>query len=231
MTPKALIGILAGIILLVVVVYYSLPKSGKATLEVEVAAMNAAQSWRIRTEMQGMGGIVTRTHVAICPDKEHIVEEGRGPASEYIRIGDDIYWRKGATAWKKGMPNGSYFFMNILTSRPCLTNPNEPNAKVAGGAEELRQWIAEDIQLARITKGNEKLENDESCREWTVTRVQTVQLRSLKQEYVVCINENDHLPRVMTATGGFVTHYDWNPSLVIEAPDMSATPMSAPETP
>ena len=65
----------------------------------------------------------------------------------------------------------------------------------------------------------------------TVTRVQTVQLRSLKQEYVVCINENDHLPRVMTATGGFVTHYDWNPSLVIEAPDMSATPMSAPETP
>ncbi len=220
MSPKALIGILAGIILLVVVVYYSLPKSGKATLEVEVAAMNAAQSWRIRTEMQGMGGVVTRTHVAICPDKEHIVEQGRGPASEYIRIGDDIYWRKGATAWKKGMPNGSYFFMNILTARPCLTNPNEPNAKVAGGAEELRQWIAEAIQLARITKGNEILENDESCREWTVTRLD---YRFQSHNYVVCIGDQDHLPRNMTRSQGIVlTHYDWNPSLVIEPPDMNA---------
>jgi hypothetical protein len=231
MSPKALIGILAGIILLVVVVYYSLPKSGKQVLEAEVAAMNGAQSWRIRTEMQSMGGAVTRTHVAICPDREHIVEEGRGLRSEYIRIGDDIYYRRGATEWKRGMPNSSYFFMNILTARPCLTNPKEPNAKVPGGAEELREWIAEDIKLARITKGDEKFENDESCREWTVTQVQTVQLRSLKQEYVVCINEKDHLPRTMTATGGFVTHYEWNPSLVIEAPDMSARPMSAPETP
>jgi hypothetical protein len=224
MSPKALTGILTGIIFLVVVVYYSLPKSGKQALKAEVNSMNDAQSWRIRTEMQSMGGAVTRTHAAICPDKEHVVEEGRGLASEYIRIGDDIYYRRGATEWKRGIPNSSYFFMNILTARPCLTNPNEPNAKVAGGSEELRQWIEEDIKLARITKGDEKFENDESCREWTVTRVQTVQLRSLKQEYVVCINEKDHLPRTMTATGGFVTHYEWNPSLVIEAPDMSATP-------
>src|SRR6266481_47678 len=102
MNAKTLVGILAGIVAFVAVVYYRLPKPGKAVLEAEVAAMNEAQSWRIRTEMHGMGGVVTRTHVAICPDKEHIVEEGSGAASEYIRIGDDIYWRKGATAWKRG---------------------------------------------------------------------------------------------------------------------------------
>jgi hypothetical protein len=231
MSAKALVGILLGIVLLIVVVYYSLPKSGKATLEAEVAAMNSAQSWRITTVMgNAAGDHVTRTHVAVCPDKEHIVEEGRGAASEYVRIGDDVYWRKGATEWKKGMPTNSYFFMNVLTARPCLTNPKPAGSHEPDGSEELRNWIQEDIQTARITKGDEKFENDELCREWKITRVQTVQLRSFRQEYVVCLDEKDHLPRVMTATGGFVTHYEWNPSLTIEAPEMNAAP-STPQAP
>ena len=81
MSAKALVGILAGIVLLVMLLYFSLPKSGRQALESEVAAMNSALSWRIRTEMTLTGGVVTRTHVAICPDKEHIVEQGLGPAS------------------------------------------------------------------------------------------------------------------------------------------------------
>src|SRR5579859_4608430 len=226
MSAKTLIGILAGIVLLVMLAYFSLPKSGKQVLESQVAAMNSVQSWRIKTEMQGMGGVVTRTHVGICPDKEHIVEVGQlGPAtaSEYIRIGDEIYWRKGATKWNKGMPRSSYFFMNILTARPCLTNP-KPYTNEADGAEELRQWIAEDIKLGRITKGDLKFENDEQCREWTVARALTVQLTTLKKEYVVCLGELDHLPRKMTATGGMTTYYEWNPALTIEAPDLNAAP-------
>lgn len=222
MRPITLIGILAGIVLLVVAVYYSLPKSGKAVLEAEVAAMNGAQSWRIRTEMHGMGGVITRTHVAICPDREHIVEEGSGAASEYIRIGDDIYWRKGATVWNRGMPRSSYFFANILTARPCLTNP-KPYTNEADGSQELREWIDEDVKRARITKGELKFENDESCREWIVTRIERAQLRTLKQEYVVCISETDHLPRKMrTSDGTFVTTYEWNPKITIEEPDRSA---------
>src|SRR5258705_13860844 len=103
MRPKALIGIFAGIMLLVVVVYYSLRKSGRATREAEVAAMNAAQSWRIRTELRQNNKVdLIRTHVAICPDKEHIVEKMLGTTAEYVRIGDDIYYRKGNTSWVKG---------------------------------------------------------------------------------------------------------------------------------
>ena len=219
MSPKALIGILAGIVLLVVCVYYSLPKSGKAVLESQVAAMNSVQSWRIRTEINN----VTRTHVAICPDKEHIVEQGLGQASEYIRIGDDVYWRKGATPWKKGMPTSSYFFVNVLTARPCLTNP-KPYTNEANGAEELRQWIADDVRTARITKGDMKFETDYDCREWKVTQEQTVAFHYFKKEYVVCIGEKDHLPRTMTATGGYSTKYEWNIPLTIEAPDMNALP-------
>src|SRR4030088_1988111 len=110
MSPKALLGILTGIILIVLVVYYSLPRSGKATLEAEVAAMNGAQSWRIRTELRQKNKVdVIRTHVAISPDKEHIVEEILGITAEYIRIGDDIYYRKGNTPWVKGTPNGNLF--------------------------------------------------------------------------------------------------------------------------
>ena len=226
MNAKTLIAIVAGIVLLVMLAYFSLPKSGKQVLEAEVAAMNSAQSWRIKTEMHGMGGVITRTHVGICPDKEHIVEVGQlGPAtaSEYIRIGDEIYWRKGATQWKRGMPTSSYFFVNILTARPCLTNP-KPYTKEANGAEELQQWIAEDIKEGHITKGDLKFENDEQCREWTVAQSLTVQLRTLKKEYVVCLGELDHLPRKMTATGGTITYYEWNPALTIEAPDMNAEP-------
>jgi len=224
MNAKTLIGILAGIVAFVAVVYYRLPKPGKAALEAEVAAMNGAESWRIRTEMHGMAGVITRTHVAICPDKEHIVEEGSGLASEYIRIGDAIYYRKGVTPWKLGMPTSSYFFANILTARPCLTNP-KPYTNEADGSEELRQWIAEDIKQARITKGDLKFENDEQCREWKVTRLEPAQLRTLKQEYVVCIGEIDHLPRAMrTADGAFVTRYEWNPKITIEEPDRNASP-------
>jgi hypothetical protein len=173
--------------------------------------------------MKTMGGTVTRTHVAICPDREQIVEQGEGPApaSEYIRTGDDIYWRKGATQWKKGMPTNTYFFANILTARPCLTNP-KPYTKEANGAEELRQWIAEDVRLAKITKGDLKFESDYDCQEWKVTQEQTLAYHYYKKEYVVCINEKDHLPRTMTATGGYVTHYDWNIPLKIEAPDLNA---------
>ena len=224
MNAKTLIGILAGIVAFVAVVYYRLPKPGKAALEAEVAAMNGAESWRIRTEMHGMAGVITRTHVAICPHKEHIVEEGSGLASEYIRIGDAIYYRKGATPWKLGMPTSSYFFANILTARPCLTNP-KPYTNEADGSEELRQWIAEDIKQARITKGDLKFENDEQCREWKVTRLEPAQLRTLKQEYVVCIGEIDHLPRAMrTADGALVTRYEWNPKITIEEPDRNASP-------
>jgi hypothetical protein len=231
MSAKALVGILLGIILLVGVVYYSLPKSGKATLEAEVTAMNGAQSWRITTIMgNAAGDHVTRTHIAVCPDKEHIVEEGRGAASEYVRIGDDMYWRRGATEWKKGMPTNTNFLMNILTPRPCLTNP-KPYGNEPDGSEELRQWIAEDVKLARIAKGEEKFENDDDCREWKVTQEGRVQLRYFKKEYVVCINEKDHLPRRMTATGEFLTRYEWNPQLTIEAPDMNSGTLTTPIVP
>jgi hypothetical protein len=230
MSPKALVGIFLGILLVVVAVYYSLPKAGKAVLEEEVAAMNSVQSWRIRTEMTLTGGVVTRTHVAICPDKEHIVEQGLGPASEYVRIGDEIYWRKGATEWKKGMPTSSYFFANILTARPCLTNP-KPYTNEADGSEELRQWIAEDVRMAKITKGDLKFEDEYNCREWKVTEEQTVAYHYFKKEYVVCINEKDRLPRTMTATGGYSTKYEWNIPLTIEAPDMNVPPGPPAEMP
>ena len=222
MSLKALIGIFAGILLVIAAVYYKLPKAGKAVLEGEVAAMNSAQSWRIRTEFRkGEAASVTRVHVAICPDKEHIVEQKFGGTSEYIRIGDDIYSRQGSAPWKKGMPS-PYLFAHFLSPRPCLTNPNEPNAKAPGGSAEMKEWIDEDVREARITKGELKDDDGGSCREWTVTRQYA---RAVTQGYVVCLGEGDHLPRYVNAErGAFLTKYQWNPTLTIEAPDMSLPP-------
>lgn len=112
MSPKALVGIVTGIIL-IVVVYYSLPKSWRATLEAEVAAISGARSWRIRTELRQNNKVdLIRTQVAICPDKEHIVEQLLGATTEYIRIGDEIYYRQGNAPWVKELRMEICFFIS-----------------------------------------------------------------------------------------------------------------------
>jgi len=229
MSGKGVLGIAAGVILLMVVAYYAMPNPGKKALKGEVIAMNNVTSWRITTEVSSNGRILLkRTHAAMCPDKERIVEMGLDNISEYVRLGDDVYYRKGNMKWVKGTP-GPDLFTPFPTPRPCLTNPNEPSSNPPGGAEEMKQWIEGDASDGSISKGEMGEFKGTSCREWSVRRITS---RNSLGSYTACLREADDLPVYWKGVGErFSIYFDWVPSMAIEAPDMNANGMQMPTMP
>jgi hypothetical protein len=229
MSGKGVLGIIAGIILLLVVAYYAMPNPGKKEFEAEAIAVNGVTSWKIRTEISSNGKLLlTRSHIGICPDKERIVEFGMENIAEYVRLGDDIYYRKGNMKWVKGTP-GPDLFTPFPTARPCLTNPNEPSTNPPGGAEEIKQWIEEDAKDGKISKGEVVEFKGQSCREWSVTRFTS---RNQLGSYTACLNETSHLPVYWKgASERFNTYFEWDPAITIEPPDMNATGMEMPKMP
>ena len=229
MSGKGVLGIAAGVILLLAVAYYAMPNPGKKTLRGEAIAMNNVTSWRIRTEVSVNGRLyLTRTHVAQCPDKERIMEMGPESMAEYVRIGDDIYYRKNGVKWVKGTP-GPDLFTPFPTPRPCLTNPNEPSSNPPGGAEEIKQWIESDASDGSISKGEIAEFKGTKCREWSVTRMTA---RNSLGSYTACLRETDDLPVYWKAPGDrFGIYFEWDPSVVIEAPDLNANDMKMPTMP
>jgi hypothetical protein len=229
MSTKGVLGIAAGIILLLVAVYYAMPNPGKKALENEVTAVNNVSSWRIRTVISKNGRVYfTRVHVAVCPDKEHILENGVDNFAEYIRIGDEIYYRNGSMKWVKGTP-GPDLFTPFPTPRPCLSNPNEPSSNLPGGAEELRQWIEADAKEGTIAKGEMQNFNGASCREWDVSRINN---RNQLGSYKVCLNESNSLPVYwQSANERFGMYFEWDPSISITEPDMNVSKWTMPAMP
>ena len=229
MSGKGVLGIAAGVILLMVVAYYAMPNPGKKALRGEAIAMNNVTSWRIRTEVSSNGRLyLTRTHVAQCPDKERIMEMGQESISEYVRIGDDIYYRKNAVKWVKGTP-GPDLFTPFPTPRPCLTNPNEPSSNPPGGAEEIKQWIENDASDGSISKGEIAEFKGTSCRQWGVTRITS---RNSLGSYTACLREADDLPVYWKDPGDrFGIYFEWDPSVPIEAPDLNANDTRMPTMP
>jgi hypothetical protein len=217
---KGVIGIAVGGILLLVVAYYSIPNPGKKALKREELALEDVNSWRISTQIsRNSRPYLTRVQVASCPDKEHILENAMENFAEYIRIGDDIYYRKNSYAWVKGTP-GPDLFTPLPSPRPCLSNPGEPSSRPPGGAEEMRLALETDIKDGNILKGEVKDNSGSPCREWSITRfTENNRLGS----YTVCLSETDNLPRYIRAgNDNFNMYFEWNPSLTIEAPDMTS---------
>jgi hypothetical protein len=217
---KGVIGIAVGGILLLVVAYYAIPNPGKKALKQEELALDDVSSWRIALQIsRNSRPYITRVHVASCPDKEHIIENAMEDFAEYIRIGDDVYYRKNSYAWVKGTP-GPDLFTPLPTPRPCLSNPGEPSSRPPGGAEEMRLALETDIKDGNIQKGEVKANSGSSCREWSIMRfTENNRLGS----YTVCLSETDNLPRyIRAANDNLNMSFEWNPSLTIEAPDMTS---------
>ena len=229
MSGKGVLGIATIVILLFAVAYYAMPNPGKKAFQKEEIVMNGVSSWRIHTEVSRNSKVyISRTHVAECPDKEKIVEWGLDNLAEYVRLGDDIYYRKGNMKWVKGTP-GPDLFTPFPTPRPCLTNPNEPTTNPPGGEEEIKQWIESDIKDGHISKGEMQEFKGAACREWNVTRI-TAQNRL--GSYNACIREMDGLPVYWkSANENFGIYFEWDPTVRIEPPDMNASAMQLPEMP
>lgn len=220
MSAKAVAGIAVGIVLLLILAYYAIPNPGKKALQREEIALDDVSSWRINLVISRNGRpLVRRSHSASCPDKEHIIENAMSDFAEYIRIGDDIYYRKDSYTWVKGTP-GPDLFTPLPSPRPCLSNPGEPSSKPPGGAEEMRLALETDIKDGHIEKGEVRDNSGSPCREWSVMRfTETNRLGS----YTTCLSETDNLPRYMRAANDdFNVYFEWNPSVTIEAPDMNS---------
>lgn len=220
MGTKVAIGIAIGVVLLPVVAYYAIPDPGKKALQREQIALEGVTSWRIGTEFSRNGRpVAARGHSAICPDKEHIVDSAKEDFAEYIRIGDEVYYRKNTYDWVKGTP-GPDLFAPLPMPRPCLSDPGEPSSKPPGGAEQLRLALESDIKEGRIDKGQVKANRGSPCREWTIMRfTETDRLGS----YTACLGETDNLPQyIRAANDNFNISFEWNPSVTIEPPDMNS---------
>jgi len=228
MSTKGVLGIAAGVLLVIIVVALSIPNPGKKALRQEELALSDVSSWRTYTEVSKNGSVkIKRTHVALCPDKEHILERAMGDLAEYVRIGDDVFYRKNSYQWVKGTP-GPDLFQPLPMPRPCLSDPGEPSSRPPGGAEELRLALESDIKDGHIEKGEKQDSNGSACQEWSVMRVtETNRLGS----YVACLDETGHLPRyIRDQAENFRMTFEWNPSVTIEAPDLNS-PGKAPTSP
>jgi hypothetical protein len=221
MSTKGVVGIAVGVILLLTVAYYSIPNPGKKALQKEnIALSNDVSTRRAYTEISKDGRPkLKRTYAAQCPDKEHILERNMGDLAEYIRIGDDTFYRKNSYQWVKGTP-GPDLFQPLPTPRPCLSDPGEPSSRPPGGEEEMRLALETDIKDGRIEKGEKKTSNGSACQEWNVTRFTE---NNRLGNYVTCLNETDNLPRyIRDASENFRMSFEWNPSVTIEPPDVNS---------
>jgi hypothetical protein len=139
--------------------------------------------------------------------------------AQYIRLGEDIYYRKNNMHWAKGTPGPDLFFP-IPSPRPCLTNPGEPSSAPAGGAEEMRLALEADIKDGHISKGEVEQVKGSPCQVWSVTRFTP---RNQLGNYTTCIGDTDNLPRYIRAAGErFNIYFEWDPALVIDPPDLNA---------
>lgn len=218
MSSKGVIGIGVGVLLVIVVVYLAIPNPGKKALQGEQLAMNDVTSWRIAIQISQNGRPkIGRSYAAKCPDQEHVLEDAEEGFSEYIRIGDDEYYRKNSYQWIKGAP-GPDLFLPLPTPRPCLSNPGEPSSRAPGGAEAMRLALETDIKEGRIEKGEKRAYNGKPCQEWNVTRFAGDRLAS----YITCLGEEDHLPLyTRNASEDFHMYFDWRASVTIDPPDLT----------
>jgi hypothetical protein len=84
----------------------------------------------------------------------------------------------------------------------------------------MRLALETDIKDGNIQKGEVKANSGSPCREWSIMRfTENNRLGS----YTVCLSETDNLPRyIRAANDNFNMSFEWNPSLTIEAPDMTS---------
>jgi hypothetical protein len=182
-------------------------------------AMERVHSWRIVTQISSRGMLaVQRTHEAVCPDQEHIVESSTSTGgAEYIRLKDDVYYRGLRPTWTKGMPGPDLFFP-FPTPRPCLSDPGQPSSQPGGGAEEMRLALQHDMDDGSFEKGDLDRVAGASCREWKVL-VTTAQNKM--GSYTICIGEQDHLPhRIQSLNQDFTIQFEWNVPVMVQAPQM-----------
>jgi hypothetical protein len=194
-------------------------------------AISRMRSWRLRLEPTSpkipKEWIVIE---AIPPDREHgwqhvdstvttINSEKKRITGnlEYIRIGDDRYFRGDAMSnhaaapqWIKLSPRDHHPLAGFGNLRFGLSNPRSIESDFQSVDSLWSNYHRVDMRLGGFTTYSGR-----TCREWTYDWL----AKDLPMHDTLCIGTSDHLPYHLTTSGGWAqATYEWNPSVSIEVP-------------
>lgn len=221
---------IAVIVAVLVVVYLKTENPGTKEFKRQIEAIDHVQSWKMEMDISTNGRMLAwRTHEAQCPDMEHITEQGMGSSGEFIRLANDVYYRKNGAAWVEDAKTPPDLFMDIVTPRPCMNNPGGSKTASDSGDTEWKDELNRAIKDGSFRKGELDTVRGESCRNWQVSWMNA---RGQLVAYTICINQQDHLPRRMQMARENVNMYfRWNLPVDIKPPDMTTPQPSPPAYP
>jgi hypothetical protein len=200
-------------------------------------AISRAKSWRMRLESTDPGAPKEWMVVeAIPPDREHgwqhvdrsVGGDGRITGDlEYVRIGDDRYFRgdalfghQGSSVWIKLIPRDFPPLDGFFDLRLHMSNPR--TIGYSFDSVETSWWS--NYRGVKMVPQGVRSYSGHACSEsgytWTIEETGRVMKDS------VCIGVFDHLPYRLTTSGGFYeVSYEWNPRISVVAPSpVSARP-------
>jgi hypothetical protein len=188
-------------------------------------AISRSKSWRMHLETVHIAGpkewFVTE---AIIPEREHTWERedhgSRVGNLEYIRVGDNRYFREDAMPdhaasleWtiltpRVTPPAGYYFELRFH-----LTNPRT----IGYSFDSIETTMWSNYSGLHLRPGELRNVSGHECRDWTFSWVDEETGETNADS--VCLGTSDHLPHHLTAGGGWAeATYEWNPSISIEDP-------------
>jgi hypothetical protein len=213
-------------------------RADRAELVQSDLAISRAKSWRLRINPISRpikaGQTFDRSWMvieAIPPDREHgwqhvdsnVANVGsiltRTVADlEYIRIGDNRYFRGGATpgrpatpSWTKLSPRDMPPLGGFYSLRLHLTNPRT----IGYSFDQVETTMLSNYLRVRMLPRKLKTYSNHACREWDFDWF----AKDLPMHDSVCIGITDHLPYHLTLSGGWgEATYEWNPQISIDTP-------------
>jgi hypothetical protein len=197
-------------------------------------AISSAKSWRMR--LQSTDPKLPKEWMvieAIPPDREHgwqhvdrSVETGDSRNQriagdlEYIRVGDDRYFRgdamfghKASSQWIKLIPRDFPPLDGFFEYRLHLSNPRT----IGYSFDSVETSFWSNYYGVRLHPEAPRNYAGHPCFEWSYTW--TIEETGRVKHDTVCVGTSDHLPYHLTTSGGWAEiTYEWNPGFSVDAP-------------
>ncbi|HZU24284.1 MAG TPA: hypothetical protein VFA04_02110 [Bryobacteraceae bacterium] len=137
---------------------------------------------------------------------------------EYLRIGDDRYFRgdaifghAAAPQWTRLSPRDRPPLDGFYELSLHLTNPRT----IGYSFDSIQTSLYEQYRRVQMRPTGLKAYTGHPCQEWAYDWY----AKDLPMHDTLCIRTTDHLPYHLTVSGGWAeATYEWNPEVSIEAP-------------
>src|SRR5882762_10065343 len=199
-------------------------------------AISRAKSWRML--LQSTDPKLPKewmTIEAVPPDREHgwqhvdrTVEAGDSKSIriagelEYIRVGDDRYFRgdamfghKGSSQWIKLIPRDFPPLDGFFELRLHMSNPRT----IGYSFDSIETSFWSNYHGIQMQSAGVKTYSGHPCLEWSYNWI--IEETSRVMHDTVCVGTFDHLPYHLTTSGGWAeVTYEWNPQVSVDAPTL-----------